>query len=40
MKQCNIEPEQIEKIINDLNYKKAFFTDEELIIIPNSYYIT
>jgi len=40
MKQCNIEPEQIEKIINDLNYKKAFLTAEELIIIPNSYYIT
>jgi FkbM family methyltransferase len=40
MKQCNIEPEQIEKIINDLNYKIAFHTNEELIIIPNSYYIT
>ena len=37
MKQCNIEPEQIEKIINELDYKKVILTNEELIIIPNDY---
>jgi len=35
MKQCNIKIEEINKLINDLNYKKAILTNEELIIIPN-----
>lgn len=39
MKQCDIEPEKIEKLINQLNYKKAILTGEELIIIPNEYNI-
>lgn len=39
MKQCDIEPEKIEKLINQLNYKKAILTGEELIIIHNEYNI-
>lgn len=37
MEQCNVKLEQIEKIINDLNYKKHSFISEELIITPNEY---